>query len=53
MSFCGCVGSPLALESGFIDRGKGREMKAALENAPSKTGNPSGGGRGNNPPGKK
>ena len=24
-----------------------------LENAPSKTGNPSGGGRGNNPPGKK
>lgn len=24
-----------------------------LENAPSKTGNPSGGGRGNNPPAKK
>jgi hypothetical protein len=23
---------------------------AALDNAPSKTGNPSGGGRGNNPP---
>ncbi len=30
-----------------------QKMFAFLENAPSKTGNPSGGGRGNNPPGKK
>ncbi|BET24521.1 hypothetical protein RGQ30_00220 [Limnobacter thiooxidans] len=33
--------------------GNFRRYGMNLENAPSKTGNPSGGGRGNNPPGKK